>query len=150
VALKRSNIVVALLIVVNLAFLGWVGRVWIESFTGGIGGSQADGPDTPEAVDGRTAVTQRALSVHLPLDGSASSEPGEGEPCERLEGFLLDAAFHLEAQDTQPPMGSAEIKALTAKKRCSVKDPEVANALSVFRDVWLETGLQPVGPFSRK
>ncbi len=134
-----------------IGFLGFVGQIWIESLTGGTdGGAGVLGPDTPEAVDGASAVTQRALSVHLPLDGSEEADAAEGSACERLEGFLLDAAFHLEQEDAPPPMSAEEIAALVAGQRCALTDPEVAAVLDRFGAVWRETSLPPVGPFSRK
>jgi len=148
-ALKRSDLGVGVLIAANLAFLVWVGHIWVESFAvGTLSAEVGSGPDTPEGVSGRKAVTQRALSVHLPLAGTVGADAVEGDGCERLKGFLLDASFHLDKVDAQAPLDPREIDALVMKKRCSLSEPEVAAAMERFRITWLEAALPEVGPLS--
>ena len=147
---SRHNLMPTLVTLAICAFLFFVGRIWVESFTGrGGGGHDERASNTPDAVDGMRAVAQRSLTVHLPLAGSAPGELAPGNACERLEGFLLDAAFHLKQEDAVPPMSTEEIHALIADKHCAVQNPEVANALVRFRTVWLQAGLAPVGPLGR-
>jgi len=151
---SRHNLIPTLVTLAICAFLFFVGRIWVESFTGRGGGGGGGGRDErasnmPNAVDGMKAVAQRSLTVHLPLAGSVPGELAPGNACERLEGFLLDAAFHLKQEDAVPPMSTDEIHALVTKKDCAVQDPEVANALVRFRTVWLQAGLAPVGPLGR-
>jgi hypothetical protein len=147
VALKRSDLGLGVLIVVNIAFLVWVGRIWIDSFAGGAGtGFAGAGPDTLEGIGGAQAVIERSLTVHLPLAGTPAAATVEGDACERLEGFLLDASHHLSKTETDAPMTNAGIKALVSTKRCSLEEPAVSQAIERYRVVWVAAGLPAIGP----
>jgi len=149
-AIKRPNFVILILIVANLAFLGFVGNLWLQSYTGTDMSTASMGGESVDKSAGVKAVTKRALSVHLPLGGMDGADPTERDNCMRLKGFLLDATHHLANEGKDPPLSRGEITTLVAAGSCSVTDAPVREVIASYAEIWIGAGLPEIGPFTKR
>ena len=138
----RPRLWLAALLLANLAFIGWVGQIWMESRT--------DSVSAAKSGDTKQDRLVRALSVHLPLAGMENSDPTDTDGCLRLEGFLIDANHHLAKTGVTPPKTNAEIKALATGEHCAITDATLAPIIATYRSQWILTDLPEVDPFVSK
>ena len=135
----KPRLWIAVLLFANLAFIGWVVQIWLESRT--------DSVSAPKTGDTKQDRLVRALSVHLPLAGMENSDPTDTDGCLRLEGFLIDANHHLAKTGATPPKTTAEVKTLVTGEHCTITDPTIAPIIAAYRNQWILTDLPEVGPF---